>query len=290
MSRMFVTNSNRFMKVRVYNTSYAHTHVAEWYRNSASSITIVSGQPQDGQHSFGVSGCHAGLMWVHCRHPLSLDAEPPRKCSNAIFSTVINSEIETQTDAAGSPALPANRRALFTYTGRSRVHTDDTCTHDTRHTEDYYMRALALRGLGRRLAALPGTLHRPPRGASCASRAPSPPYLPIERLPSRRASCSAKREESLRSCHRTAAARRTAARTSAAILGVKGAVLCARARESWPGTVSSGTGIRRSRGAGIGKDGYKAGILEEGLDRRTVEAFLTHHIDRVEEGVENPDA
>ena len=81
------------MKARVYNTSYAHTHVAEWYRNSASSITIVSGQPQDGQHSFGVSGCHAGLMWVHCRHPLSLDAEPPHKCSNAIFSTVINSEI-----------------------------------------------------------------------------------------------------------------------------------------------------------------------------------------------------
>ena len=153
MSRMFITNSNRFMKVRVYNTSYACTHVAEWYRNSASSITIVSGQPQDGQHSFGVSGCHAGLMWVHCRHPLSLDAEPPRRCSNAIFSTVINSEIETQTDAAGSPALPANRRALFTYTGRSRVHTDDTCTHDTRHTEDYYMRVLALSGLGRRLAA-----------------------------------------------------------------------------------------------------------------------------------------
>ena len=98
------------------------------------------------------------------------------------------------------------------------------------------------------------------------------------------------RKESLRSCHRAAAARRTAARTSAAILAVKGAVLRARARESWPDTVSSGTGIRRSRGAGIGKDGYKAGILEEGLDRRTVEAFLTHHIDRVEEGVENPDA
>ena len=82
----------------------------------------------------------------------------------------------------------------------------------------------------------------------------------------------------------------TAARTSAAILTIKGAVLRARARESWPDTVSWGTGIRRSRGAGIGKDGYKAGILEEGLDRRTVEAFLTHHIDRVEEGVENPDA
>ena len=159
------------MKARVYNTSYAHTHVAEWYRNSASSITIVSGQPQDGQHSFGVSGCHAGLMWVHCRHPLSLDAEPPRKCSNAIFSTVINSEIETQTDAAGSPALPANRRALFTYTGRSRVHTDDTCTHDTRHTEDYYMRALALRGFGPGPPALLGTLHRRHRGGSCASAA-----------------------------------------------------------------------------------------------------------------------
>ena len=242
MSRMFVTNSNRFMKARVYNTSYARTHVAEWYRNSASSITIVSGQPQDGQHSFGVSGCHAGLMWVprwvHCRHPLSLDAEPLHKCSNAIFSTVINSEIGTQTDAAGSPALPANRRALFTYTGRSRVHTDNTCAHDTRHTEDYYMRSLALRGFGWRLAALPGTLHRPPRGASCASRAPSPPCLPLGRPPSCRSSRSAKRKESLRSCHGAAAARRTAARTSAAILVMDGAVLRARARESWPYTVS----------------------------------------------------
>ena len=127
------------MKARVYNTSYAHTHVAEWYRNSASSITIVSGQPQDGQHSFGVSGCHAGLMWVHCRHPLSLDAEPPHKCSNAIFSTVINSEIGTQTDAADSLALPASRRALFTNSNTTparghqaiqttRAHT----THDAR--------------------------------------------------------------------------------------------------------------------------------------------------------------
>ena len=170
------------------------------------------------------------------------------------------------------------------------MHTNDTCAHDTRHTEDYYMRALALSGLGRRLAALPGTLHRPPRGASCASRAPSPPYLPTERLPSRRTSCSAKRKGSLYRCGIATAARRNAARSPAAIHGVKGAVLRARARESWPGTVSSGTGIRRSRRAGIGKDGYKAGILEEGLDRRTVKAFLTHHIDRVEEGVENPDA
>jgi len=226
------------MKARVYNTSYAHTHVAEWYRNSASSITIVSGQPQVGQHSFGVSGCHAGLMWVHCRHPLSLDAEPPHKCSTAIFSTVINSEIGTQTDAAGSPALPASRRALFTYTDRSPVHTDDTCSHDTRHTEDYYMRALALSGFGRRLAALPSTLHQLPRGGSCASRAPSPPCLPFDRPPSRRSSRSAKRKESLRSCHRAAAARRTAARTSAALLGVKGAVLHASAQEILPGTVS----------------------------------------------------
>ena len=226
------------MKARVYNTSYAHTHVAEWYRNSASSITIVSGQPQDGQHSFGVSGCHAGLMWVHCRHPLSLDAEPPRKCSNAIFSTVINSEIGTQTDAAGSPALPANRRALFTYTDRSPVHTDDTCSHDTQHTEDYYMRALALSGFGWRLAALPGTLHRRLRGGPCASSAQSAPCPPFDRLPSRRASCSAKREESLRSCHRTAAARRNAARSPAAIHGVEGAVLHAWAQEILPGTVS----------------------------------------------------
>jgi len=226
------------MKARVYNTSYAHTHVAEWYRNSASSITIVSGQPQDGQHSFGVSGCHAGLMWVHCRHPLSLDAEPPHKCSNAIFSTVINSEIGTQTDAAGSPALPANRRALFTYTDRSPVHTDDTCSHDTRHTEDYYMRALALSGFGWRLAPPPSTLHRPPRGASCASRAQSAPCLPFDRPPSRRSSHSAKREESLRSCHHAAAARRNAARSPVAIHGVDGAVLHSRTQESLPGTVS----------------------------------------------------
>ena len=136
------------------------TYVAEWYCNSDNSIAILSGQPRDGQHSFGVSGCHAGLMWVHCRHPLSLDAEPPRKCSNAIFSTVINSEIGTQTDAAGSPALPANRRALFTYTDRSPVHTDDTCSHDTRHTHEYDTRALALRGFGPGPPALLGTVHR----------------------------------------------------------------------------------------------------------------------------------
>ena len=188
MSRMFVTNSRRpfYESMRLQHFVRTHTHVAEWYRNSASSITIVSGQPQDGQHSFGVSGCHAGLMWVHCRHPLSLDAEPPRKCTKAIFSTVINSEIETQTDAAGSPALPANRRALFTYTGRSRVHTDDTCTHDTRHTEDYYMRALALRGFGPGPPALLGTLHRRLRGGPCArpeleraSCPPSPPSVPL---------------------------------------------------------------------------------------------------------------
>ena len=238
MSRMFVTNSNRFMKARVYNTSYARTHVAEWYRNSASSITIVSGQPQDGQHSFGVSGCHAGLMWVHCRHPLSLDAEPPHKCSNAIFSTVINSEIETQTDAAGSPALPANRRALFTYTDRSPVHTDDTCSHDTRHTHEYDTRALALRGFGPGPPALLGTLHRRLRGGSCASRAQSAPCLPFDRPPSCHSSRSAKRKESLRSCHRAAAARRNAARTSAAILEVEGAVLQASAQKILPGTVS----------------------------------------------------
>ena len=107
----------------------------------------------------------------------------------------INTTLKTQLNAAGSPALPTNRRALLTYTGRSRVHADSTCAHDTRRTHDNDRRARPLRGTGRRLPALLGTRRWRYRDGPWASRAPSAPCPPSDRPPARRASCSAQQRK-----------------------------------------------------------------------------------------------
>ena len=150
----------------------------------------------------------------------------------------INTTLKTQLNAAGSPALPTNRRALLTYTGRSRVHADSTCAHDTRRTHDNDRRARPLRGTGRRLPALLGTRRWRYRDGPWASRAPSAPCPPSDRPPARRASCSVQRKESLYHRRRAAAARRNAARAPTTIHGLGGAVLHSRTQETLPGTVS----------------------------------------------------
>ena len=150
----------------------------------------------------------------------------------------INTTLVTQITAADSPALPANRRALFTLPARSHAHTDHTCTHDARPTLDFDTRALAPRGFGPGLPMLLGSLRRPPRGGSCASCAPRLPCLPIDWPPLHPASCSARRKESPYRCRLATAARCATARTSAAIHLLKAAVLHAKAREILPSTVS----------------------------------------------------
>ena len=107
----------------------------------------------------------------------------------------INTTLVTQITAADSPALPANRRALFTLPARSHAHTDHTCTHDARPTLDFDTRALAPRGFGPGLPMLLGSLRRPPRGGSCASCAPRLPCLPIDWPPLHPATCQLQREE-----------------------------------------------------------------------------------------------
>ena len=154
------------------------------------------------------------------------------------FSMDINTKLVTQINAADSPALPTNRRALFMLTARTHVCTDHTCTHDTRRTRGEDSRARPLGGSGPGLPTLSGTLHRRLHCGPCASRAPSAPCPPFGRPPARRASCSALRKGSPYRCRCAAAARRCAARAPAAIHSVEGAVLHAWAQEIPPGTVS----------------------------------------------------
>ena len=115
--------------------------------------------------------------------------------SSRILSMDINTTLVTQITAADSPALPANRRALFTLPAQSHAHTDHTCTHDARATLDFDTRALAPRGFGPGLPTLLGTLRRPPRGGTCASCALRPPCLPIDWPPLQPASSCKRKEE-----------------------------------------------------------------------------------------------